>query len=172
MEEEDLELYVGMFCSPEHMQYLGGPVPPETAEKYLRAHMRCNTTGSGLVFKLVPEPEDWKGDEDTLLVEDAQKGVGTVCMWHSEHKGEFIDEIGWGIQPRFQGHGFGTKGVRLLLELAREQGDRWKNIRVFTDLRNEPSLHLCRRLGFEFLGECEVDYNGQMMQAHQFAVTL
>ena len=55
-------------------------------------------------------------------------------------------EIGWGLHPDFQGHGFAEEGARALLQLAFE---RMALHRVVAELdpRNDASVALCRRLG-------------------------
>ena len=59
-------------------------------------------------------------------------------------------EIGWTLDPAFQGRGFAAEGVRALISLcfaARPEGLGLR--RVYADLfaANEPSRRLCERMG-------------------------
>lgn len=172
--QEDLPLYLQMFCDAEYMKYLGGPNTPEAAESMLKAHIRYHSAGKGMTFKIIPDVEDWPETEraNSELVASGQLGVGTVCIWQSEYKDEPCVEMGWGVARVFQGRGFGAKAVRLLLEKAREDRAKWTNIHVFTDVNNEASIRLCNSLGFIFEDECEVDYNDKMFPARHYRVEL
>lgn len=168
---EDLPLYERMFYDPEHMKYLGGPASPGSAEKYLNAQMRCNTSGNGMVFKIVPDREDWKEGEDLDLIAEAEsRGVGTVCMWKSEYQDSPVVEVGWGVLKPFQGKGFASKAVKMLVERALADPEQWHNIHTFTHVDNEPSVRMCKSLGFELIEECEIDYNGVFFKSYHYRI--
>lgn len=111
------------------------------------------------MFKVVPEQEDLPAD-GSLTLEQVSKGVGTVNMWEGSWEDKPATEMGWGIAPAFQGHKFGTKAVKLLLEMAVESG-RWGTVHVFTSTTNIPSNKLCKACGFVSQGEEKVDYDGR-----------
>jgi len=48
----------------------------------------------------------------------AGTSVGTVCLWEGSWQDAAVTEIGWGVATAFQGRGFGTRGVKLLLDMA------------------------------------------------------
>lgn len=168
---EDLPLYESMYYDADHMKYLGGPCPPGTAERYLNAHMRTNAAGSGMVFKIVPEADDWKEtDDESLRIRGETQGVGSVCMWDSEYKDAPIVEVGWGVYKDFQGRGFGTKAMRMFIDMALAADGRWKNIHTFTHVDNEPSVRMCNTLGYQLLEECEIDYNDTLFKAYHYLI--
>jgi len=55
-------------------------------------------------------------------------------------------EIGWALNPRFQGRGFATEAARALLSLAFHTLDAHRAIAEL-DPRNSASVRLCERLG-------------------------
>ena len=50
------------------------------------------------------------------------------------------------VLPEFQGRGLGKQAVRMLLELARDDG-RWGLVHAFPATTNGPSNGICRSLG-------------------------
>lgn len=168
---EDLPLYESIFYDADYMKYLGGPSAPGSAEKYLNAHMRCSASGSGMVYKIVPEAQDWKvEDNEDIKSRGEANGVGTVCMWKSEYKDQPVVEVGWGVKQEFQGRGFATKAVRMFIDLALTEPGKWSNIHTFTHVDNEPSVRMCRTLGFQLLEECEIDYNDKFFRANHYLI--
>jgi len=88
-----------------------------------------------------------EGQNLTLGVEVTDTGelVGdVVLMWHSrEHRG---GEIGYVLNPEFNGHGYATEAVRRLLGLAFDDLGLHRVI-ARVDARNDASARLARRLG-------------------------
>jgi len=84
--------------------------------------------GDGWIYKIVPEEGDLEvdciPDDRTALA----KGVGTVCIWEGyweEHSVRIV-EMGWGVVPKYQGRGFASLAVRLLLQMVeRDTDQRW-----------------------------------------------
>lgn len=106
--EEDLSV-LRAINTPAMKRYLGGP---ETEEQLLRRHRRYveETASETLMMFLVR----WAGE-----------GIGSVGCWPVEHDGEPVYEVGWNVVPEYQGRGFGTEAVRLVLaEAARHSGRR------------------------------------------------
>jgi len=54
------------------------------------------------------------------------------------------------VLPEFQGRGLGKRAVRMLRELARDDG-RWGLMHAFPATTNAPSNGICRSLGFRFV---------------------
>lgn len=148
------------------MAELGGVQPHEKIPGILARQIACNEKDSGWVFKMVPTFEDvnegeFDADPELLL------GVGTVCIWTGEYKGQDVTEMGWGVLTKYQNRGFATKGVRLMLEKAKGNG-RWGMIHCFTSTTNTASNAMCRRLGFELLEECDIEYDGRPLHSNHY----
>jgi RimJ/RimL family protein N-acetyltransferase len=76
---------------------------------------------------------------------DTGQLIGDVVLfWHSaEHRG---GEVGYVLNPEFQGHGYATESVRALLGLAFD-GLGLHRVIARVDRRNEASAAVLRRLG-------------------------
>ena len=109
----DVSVYVRMRCDPAMMAELGGPLPREGVEEKVARDVRTAAEGTDWIKMIVPD-------------EVAPEVVaGNVVLWSSaEDDAGPISEIGWMVLPEFQGRGLGKRAVRMLLELAGEDG-RW-----------------------------------------------
>src|SRR3954453_8643676 len=133
------------------MEHLGGP---ESAEKLAERQARYERPDSGM-FKVV-----------------AAEPVGSVGYWPREWLGEPVYEVGWSVLPKHQGRGDATAGMRLLLELIRDDGTR-RFVHAYPSVANEPSNALCRKLGFELLGSHEFEYpKGSFMSCNDWQLDL
>jgi RimJ/RimL family protein N-acetyltransferase len=139
---------------PRVMAELGGPWP---AEKIPEIHGRRLTyiANGSWYFKVVPEP--------------GARPVGAVMVWPSEVDGESLSEMGWMILPEHQGQGHASAAVRLLLERIRTEG-RWGDVHAFPGVTNAPSNAICRKFGFELVGEIEVDYGGRPLRVNHWVL--
>lgn len=195
-DESDRNLFEQMFCDPIHMKDLGGAQPREKVRlmhrisryhchslnsiqvgSILAKQVSCMEQGKGWIYRIVPEEEDLKASCDGLTynLEDRatlSKGVGTVCIWEGywEERSVPIVEMGWGVVPRYQGRGFATQAVRLLLQMVeRDKERRWGTvIHAFTSLNNAPSNSLCRKCRFGLVGESIVDYDGRPLISNHY----
>ena len=52
------------------------------------------------------------------------EGIGSVGYWPVERDGEPVYEAGWNVLPPYQGKGFATEAVRLMLAEAVRHGSR------------------------------------------------
>jgi RimJ/RimL family protein N-acetyltransferase len=97
-----------------------------------------------------------EADEYWVLVivpdDDPSTAAGTVAVWSHEEHEEPINEIGWMVLPRYQGRGIGTTAVGAALDRARATG-RWDVLHAFPSVTNAASNAICRKLGFEKVGE-------------------
>ncbi len=73
------------------------------------------------------------------------------------------------VLPEFQGRGLAKRGVRMLLELARQDG-RWGLVHAFPATANAPSNGICRSLGFTLLGEVDVSFADRVLRSNHWAV--
>lgn len=132
---------------------MGGPQPKEKIPKILETQLRCVSSGKGWVFKIISKLH--------------QEAVGTICIFGGFYKDEEITEIGWGVAPKFQRNGYGTKAVAQILSKVKETG-RWTTIHAFTSTTNEPSNAICRKVGFNLIEECDIDYDDRVIHSNHW----
>ncbi|MFJ5832468.1 GNAT family N-acetyltransferase [Streptomyces sp. NPDC093089] len=146
--------------SPESTHHLGGP---ETEEQLTRRHRRyvdlsADDTGAGRMFRIV------------LLPEEAV--VGSIGFWAQTWDGEPVYETGWSVLPGFQGRGLATAATRAVVEEARAAG-RHRHLHAFPSADNAASNAVCRKAGFELLGERDFEYPpGRPMRCNDWRVDL
>jgi RimJ/RimL family protein N-acetyltransferase len=134
---EDRPLLDALLGVPEMMVYLGGP---ETQEKLDERQAR------------------YVNNPRSLRISVDGEGVGWVGYWdHEEADGSLAWETGWSVRREFQGRGIATAALRLAFELMRRDGDR-RYVHATTTVDNAPSNALCRKLGFELMGQIDYEY--------------
>ncbi|MFE7353118.1 GNAT family N-acetyltransferase [Streptomyces sp. NPDC057543] len=157
VEYGDVDAYVRMRCDPAMMVDLGGPLPREGMESKVRRDVQRAGSGTDWIKMIVPD----EAEPDVV--------AGTVTLWPHDTDVEHISEIGWMVLPEFQGRGFGKQGVRMLLELARDDG-RWGLIHAFPATANAASNGICRSLGFRSLGEQDVTFAGRVLRTNHWTI--
>ncbi|MCW5252929.1 GNAT family N-acetyltransferase [Streptomyces sp. SHP 1-2] len=157
VEYGDVDAYVRMRCDPVMMGELGGPLPREGMEEKVRRDVGRARAGTDWTRMIVPDP----ARPETV--------AGTVTLWPHRTGAGPISEIGWMVLPEFQGRGFGKRGVRMLLEQARDDG-RWGLVHAFPATTNAPSNAICRGLGFRFLGEEDVPFADRVLRSNHWVV--
>jgi len=142
--------------APEMTDHLGGP---ETDEALRRRHERyLATAGTVICLTAVLEPEGVT--------------VGNVNVWEREWRGRPVYEMGWGVLPEFQGRGLASAAVKEAIEIARATGRR-DSIHAFPSVDNGPSNAVCRKAGFELLGETDFEYpKGHWMRCNDWRYQL
>jgi RimJ/RimL family protein N-acetyltransferase len=73
------------------------------------------------------------------------------------------------VLPEFQGRGLGKQAVRMLLELARDDG-RWGLVHAFPATTNGPSNGICRSLGFRLAGERDVTFADRVLRSNHWVI--
>jgi len=120
---------------PDMTKHVGGP---ETLEK-------------------IVERQRGYGNPDSrqyVVVEPGGERIGWVGYWERTWREQEVWETGWAVIPDFQGRGAATTAMTQLLGLARaERMHRF--VHAYPMTVNEPSNAICRRLGFELLGEID-----------------
>ncbi len=164
--DDDFSLLVRL-NAPEMTEHLGGPETPEQLEMRHKKYVAAAQSGtvhdadraySAYVFKAILEPEG--------------VDVGGVNFWDREWKGEQVYEIGWGVVPEFQGRGIASAAVAQAVDIARATKRR-PAIHAFPNVDNGPSNGICRKLGFELLGEMQFEYpKGHWMQCNDWSLSL
>jgi RimJ/RimL family protein N-acetyltransferase len=150
---DDLPLYEGMLTDPRMMTELGGPLASD-----------------GLGEKLAGVVRDVERDEAWFFVIVADgRDVGTVCVWDADDDWGSAPEIGWMVRAEEQGRGYASAAVAEVLRRAREQ-DRWGEIHAHPGVSNGPSNAICRKAGFEKLGERDIPYMDRTLRCAHWRV--
>ncbi|HKB34582.1 MAG TPA: GNAT family N-acetyltransferase [Candidatus Dormibacteraeota bacterium] len=164
--EDDFPLLVRL-NAPEMTEHLGGP---ETDEQVLLRHQRYVAAARSGIFR--DSDREYRAFIFKAVLEPGGLGVGSVNFWDREWRGEQVYEMGWGVVPEFQGRGIASVMVGLAVEVARETKRR-PAVHAFPSLDNAPSNGICRRVGFELLGEERFEYpKGHWMQCNDWRLLL
>ncbi|MER6099591.1 GNAT family protein [Streptomyces sp. NPDC001728] len=146
--------------APELTEHLGGP---ETEEQLVRRHrkyvgMSAQDPGAGRMFRIV------------LLPEEAV--VGSIGFWVRTGDGEPTYETGWAVLPGFQGRGVATAATRAVAGEARRAGLH-RFLHAYPSTDNTASNAVCRKAGFEPLGERDFEYPpGHPMRCNDWRLDL
>jgi RimJ/RimL family protein N-acetyltransferase len=136
---DDLGLVEQIMGDPAMTEFLGGP---ESPDKLADRQRRYAEPDSGM-FKIV----------DTA----SGQGIGSVGYWERDWRGDTVYETGWSVIPAFQGRGVAVAATQQLIEIARDSGE-YRHLHAFPKVVNEASNAICRKLGFELLGEYDFEY--------------
>ena len=140
---DDLPLVEKVMGDPRMTEHLGGPESPEKLAERQQRYARIASTGTGRMFKVVDVASG--------------EGVGSVGYWEREEDGTTVWETGWNVIPEFQGRGIAAEAMRLVIEAARADAKhRWMD--AYPAIDNGASNALCRKLGFQLLGECDFEF--------------
>ncbi|MFE6126908.1 GNAT family N-acetyltransferase [Streptomyces sp. NPDC056437] len=130
---------------PEMMDHLGGP---ESDEQLVKRHQRyvelsSDRTGKGRMYRVV--------------LEETGEAAGSVGFWEHEWQGQQVYETGWNVLPGFQGRGIATCATLAVARAARAER-KHRYLHAFPSIENGPSNGVCRKAGFELLGEYDFEY--------------
>jgi RimJ/RimL family protein N-acetyltransferase len=153
----DLPLLVRLLGDPAMTEHLGGL---DTLESIRDRHKRY----LGL---------DYKTQGAFVIVAGVDRvPVGNVCFWETPWHDETVWECGWSVLPDFQRQGVATAAAALLIAHTRALG-AFRCMHAFPSVDNVASNAVCRRLGFELLGETEVEYpKGSLLPANDWRLDL
>jgi len=155
--EEDFPLLVRL-NAPEMTEHLGGPETDEQLRRRHERYVRLADSTEAFIFKVV--------------LESTGEVAGNVNFWEREWQGRPVYEMGWGVLPEFQGRGIASAAVANAIEVARSAGRR-DTIHAFPSTENGPSNAICRKAGFELLGEAPFEYpKGHWMRCNDWRMTL
>jgi RimJ/RimL family protein N-acetyltransferase len=132
----DMALLVAL-NSPEMTEHLAGPESAEQLDRRLQRYLADASSMYRVVFDGV--------------------AVGSVGFWEREWKGRDVYETGWAVLTAYQGRGIASRAVEQVISLARS-ARRFDEIHAFPAPGNAPSNAICRKLGFELLGEVQFEY--------------
>jgi RimJ/RimL family protein N-acetyltransferase len=136
--ENGYELLVRL-NAPDMTEHVGGPETEVQVryrhERYLASALR------GPMF---------------LIVLDGRE-IGSVGYWPREWRGRAVYETGYGVLPEYQGRGFAVAALQLCAERAAREGTlSW--LHAFPAVGNAASNAVCRKAGFDLVGECAFEY--------------
>jgi len=144
-----------METDPVVMSELGGPVPREE----IPALHRRRVDG-------VANDPWW-----FVIVTQHDESAGEIGIWETEHDGSVVHETGWMLLAAFHGRGLATAALGLLLDRARAE-PRFEQLHAFPGVSNPASNALCRKFGFELLGEEDGGYRDAKLRVNHWVLTL
>jgi RimJ/RimL family protein N-acetyltransferase len=97
--------------------------------------------------------------------------VGTIGIWETEHDGATIHETGWMLLAAFHGRGLASAALAELLDRTRAE-PRFEHLHAFPGVTNPASNALCRKFGFELLGEEEGGYRDVRLRVNHWVLAL
>jgi RimJ/RimL family protein N-acetyltransferase len=151
--KDDLPLVRRLMGDPAMTEHLGGP---ESEEKLVDRQARYEREAG--MFKIV--------DEETGAA------AGSVGYWEKDWRDQKVYEIGWSVLPEFQGRGIASAATAQAIEAARAER-RHRYLHAFPSVDNGPSNGICRKLGFELLGDSEFEYpKGHFMRCNDWRLDL
>jgi RimJ/RimL family protein N-acetyltransferase len=154
----DLPLLRRLMGDPEMTKHLGGPESEEKIAERQGRYEAAADSETTWVFKVV---DDVSGE-----------ALGSVAYWEREWRGHDVWEIGWSVLPEFQGRGIAGRATAAALDDARGRG-RHRFVHAYPSVDNAPSNAICRKLGFEPLGETEFEYpKGSYMRCNDWRYDL
>jgi RimJ/RimL family protein N-acetyltransferase len=157
MAKEDLALREAIESDAKMMAELGGA---NTREQIERAHLRAlASVAAGTCWYL------------KIVTGKSNAGVGYIGVWSSSYRETAINAIGWMVLPKFQGHGLATQAAQETLWLASKEG-KFQIMRAFPGISNAASNALCKRIGFEKIEECEVEYQSRTLKCNNWRIQL
>jgi RimJ/RimL family protein N-acetyltransferase len=156
--EGDLPLLRRIMGDPAMTEHLGGPESEEKLVRRQARYERVGEPGAGRMFKIV---DPATGD-----------AMGSVGYWEKDWRGETVYETGWSVLPEFQGRGVAAAATAEVIGAAREER-RHRYLHAFPSVENAPSNAICRKLGFELLGEHDFEYPpGHPMRCNDWRLDL
>ncbi|MFD7033507.1 GNAT family N-acetyltransferase [Streptomyces sp. NPDC059917] len=157
--QEDLGLLLRA-NEPEMTKYLGGP---ESEEKLADRQRR---------YVALSDREPAAGRMFRVSLAETGETVGSVGFWPREWRDEEVYESGWAIFPEYQGRGLAVAAIGELLAYVAEHGSR-RLVHAFPGTDHAASNSVCRRAGFESLGDVNFEYPpGVFHPSHDWRYTL
>jgi RimJ/RimL family protein N-acetyltransferase len=144
-----------METDPEVMAELGGPVPREEIPSLHRRRLES-----------VASDPWW-----FVVVTDDEQAAGEIGIWETEHDGCTVHETGWMLARRFHGRGLASAALGLLLDRARAE-PRFEQLHAWPGVTNPASNALCRKFGFELVGEENGGYRDATLRVNHWVLTL
>ncbi|MGH8835254.1 MAG: GNAT family N-acetyltransferase [Actinomycetes bacterium] len=154
--DEDRWLTEAMECDPVVMAHLGGPLSPADIPP-IHARRIVHSDDDVGYFVIIPD--------------EATGPIGTVGIWRLELDGETVHEVGWMLLPAFQGRGIASQALAMVLDLAKAD-TRVDAVHALPNIENPASNAICRKLGFELLGERDGGYGGHRFRTNHWRLDM
>ncbi|MGH3657880.1 MAG: GNAT family N-acetyltransferase [Micromonosporaceae bacterium] len=154
--DEDRWLTEAMECDPVVMAHLGGPLSPADIPP-IHARRIVHSDDDVGYFVIIPD--------------EATGPIGTVGIWRLELDGETVHEVGWMLLPAFQGRGIASQALAMVLDRAKA-GARVDAVHAFPNIENPASNAICRKLGFELLGDRDGGYGGHRFRTNHWRLDM
>ena len=130
-----------IFGDPAMMQYVGQVETPEQVRQRHRRYL----TGDNDILRMF-----------AILAGPQEQAAGLIGFWEHDAQGKPVYEMGWCVLPEFQGKGIATRAALLAVELVRRE-HKFRHLHAYAAVDNVPSNAVCRKAGFELLGQVVVD---------------
>jgi RimJ/RimL family protein N-acetyltransferase len=144
--------------APEMTEHLGGPETDDQLRRRHERYVRMADSNEAYIFKVV--------------LDSTGEVVGGVNLWEREWQGRPVYEMGWAVLSEFQGRGIASAAVKEAIEVARAAGKR-DEIHAFPAVENGPSNAICRKAGFQLMGEVPFEYpKGHWMRCNDWRIAL
>lgn len=133
--EDDIDAFMAMHADPEVVRYV--PYPPMTREMAVQRLAQIATmtaiddASQNLRFAAVLPATD--------------EVIGDMSIWSTE-RDRLQGEIGFVVNPRFQGKGYASEGAAELLRIGFEEAGLHRIV-ADCDARNAPSARVMERIG-------------------------
>ena len=154
--DEDQWLTEAMECDPAVMAHLGGPLSPADIPP-IHARRIVHSKDDIGYFVIIPD--------------EATGAIGTVGIWRLDWDGEIVHETGWMLLPAFQGRGFASQALAIVLDRA-SADSRVDAVHAFPNIENPASNAICRKFGFELLGERDGSYGGRRFRTNHWRLDM
>lgn len=155
---DDLPLLERTMGDAEMTVHLGGPEDATKLADRQTKYEGLASSGKGRMFKIV----------------DATTGerLGSVGYWNKAWNDMIVYETGWLVVPEAQGRGIATIATEKAMTRAKEDG-KHRYVHAFPSVDNLASNAICRKLGFEFLGEHDFEFPpGHWMRCNDWRLDL
>ena len=139
--EDDLPLLQKLLGDPQMMVHLGGAETPEQILRRHQRYLRLPEAGIDHMFKIL-----WGAE-----------AAGNIGYWRKTWQDQAVYEMGWLVLPDFQGQGIATKAAASVIEIAIRKPS-YPFIHAFPSVENRASNAICRKLGFAWIEECQLEY--------------
>lgn len=105
-----------------------------------------------------------------LAIEFEGTVIGEILLKHVDGEPEVRAELGYVLNPRYQGNGFATEAARTMLGLAfGELGVH--RVTAILDERNTASARLLERVGMTLSRSYEADFKGELVTELEYEIS-
>jgi len=122
--------------------------------KYQGEELDCLLTGflKKLELEIAEDPENYLFFTEFLIVlKENDRIIGSIDYKYVPRDG--LTEVGYGLNPEYEGHGYMTEALRAFLAFGESLGI--EKVRADTRRDNIRSQNVLKRCGFSFLREDE-----------------